>query len=59
MVAEQILGRPLDKGEIVHHRNGDKRDNRAENLEVMTQSEHVRLHLPEMLAKQGKALRGD
>jgi len=44
-VAEEILGRPLEPGEIVHHKDGDKSNNRPENLEVMTQSEHIREHL--------------
>jgi len=43
-VAADMLGRPLRKDEIVHHINGKKDDNRPENLQVMTQSEHVRLH---------------
>ena len=29
---------------IVHHRNEDPTDNRPENLQVMTQSEHAQLH---------------
>lgn len=43
-VAEQMLGRPLQKGEIVHHRDGDKWNNDPSNLEVMTQAEHARIH---------------
>lgn len=48
VVAEQMLGRPLAKGEIVHHVDGNKHNNAPENLKVMSQSEHMREHLPEM-----------
>jgi endogenous inhibitor of DNA gyrase (YacG/DUF329 family) len=44
LVASQKLGRPLEAKEVVHHVNGDKQDNRPENLEVMTQGEHLRRH---------------
>lgn len=43
-VAEKILGRKLTEKEIVHHIDGDKRNNAPENLQVMTQAEHFRLH---------------
>ena len=44
LVMEEFLGRPLADDEIVHHVNHDTLDNRPENLEVMTQSEHASLH---------------
>lgn len=44
LVAEQMLGRKLRRGEVVHHKNGDTTDDRPENLEVMTRREHSRLH---------------
>lgn len=49
VVAERVLGRPLREGEVVHHRDGDKHNNAAENLEVITQSQHVRRHHRQML----------
>jgi hypothetical protein len=44
-VLEQKLGRTLKPGEVVHHRNEDKLDNRPENLEALpSQSVHMILH---------------
>jgi hypothetical protein len=43
-VMEQTLGRLLLPGETVHHINGDGLDNRPDNLEVLTNSDHIKKH---------------
>lgn len=45
VVMENHLGRLLNTNEVVHHKNENKKDNRIENLEVLTVSEHSRHHM--------------
>jgi hypothetical protein len=47
LVAAEKLGRSLRDDEHVHHINEDRQDNRPENITVMTQSEHMSLHMRE------------
>jgi hypothetical protein len=45
LVAERALGRPLVRGEVVHHNDGDKLNNDPSNLTIFkNQSAHMRHH---------------
>ena len=48
VILEEKIGRKLKSNEVTHHVNGDKEDNRAENLVVMTRSEHMIEHMDDI-----------
>ena len=53
-IMEGILGRTLNKSEVVHHKNGNKVDNRPENLEVMSRAEHDFVSMADALISLAK-----
>lgn len=56
VIAEKVIGRPLVKGEIVHHIDENRLNYSAENLEVLaSQSEHMKIHAAIKRAKRGVA----
>jgi hypothetical protein len=45
IIAEQILERPLKKGEVVHHEDENKRNNNPSNIKIFSsQAEHAAHH---------------
>jgi hypothetical protein len=46
LVMEQRLGRSLTTDEVVHHVNGDRLDNRPDNLQLTDHREHRAMHDP-------------
>lgn len=46
VIMERIIGGPLRAGEVVHHINGNRSDNRVSNLELHTShSDHMKEHM--------------
>ena len=48
IMAEEILGRKLEPGEVVHHKDGNKQNYDKDNLTVFeSQKEHAKMHRKE------------
>ena len=55
VLMERKLGRYLTDSEVVHHINHDRSDNRLENLQLMSKSEHRNMHMKERHKKRRNA----
>ena len=44
LIVERALGRFLQSSELIHHKNGNKTDNRLDNLQVVSRAEHQAIH---------------
>lgn len=51
LVMEQHIGRYLAPDEEVHHIDGDKKNNKIENLLLVPRKEHRRIHLKDSIHK--------
>ena len=58
LVLAQYLGRCINEGEIVHHLNGNRRDNRRENLCITNNKQHDKRALIKQLQERIRELEG-
>lgn len=52
-IMSQHLGRELDENEFVHHIDGDKTNNDIKNLQIVTNSQHAKIHAVERTIASG------
>ena len=51
-VMECHLGRKLSRNEVVHHKDGNKRNNNIDNLELVSRRDHSKMHMTGSVIKQ-------
>lgn len=52
LIGEFVAGRPLRDNEVVHHKDHNKLNNHPDNLQIMTNTEHGRIHSLEYWRKK-------
>ena len=52
LVVEKHIGRFLESGEVVHHKDGNAKNNLIENLVLMAKRDHDALHSKERWASR-------
>lgn len=61
LVAEKHFGKIIKSDEIIHHINGNRDDDRIENLAIMTRGQHTSLHHKNRIQirdKSGRFIKG-
>ena len=58
VIMEEVLGRKLSSKECVHHIDHNRSNNNAENLQLMTRSEHAKLHALENIKSRERQPNG-
>lgn len=57
LIVEQSIGRLLMKQEVVHHKDHNRSNNKIENLEILSPSEHSKYHSTKFVIQfQGESM---